>query len=110
MSDEEQRRWSELEAELSKQHRLVTLSRRIGVMPSPLIILWWAIGGTLGLAVIVSGAVVHNSDVLAAGVDSLTVIVVLTGIALILTGLSSARRQQRNSPGHQASSPGRGGR
>jgi len=95
MSDDERRRWAELEAELSRQHRLAALTRRLGNMPWPLIILWWGIGGILGLALVVSGAVVHSSGVVAAGAISLIATVVPTGIALIATGLNDYRRQRR---------------
>ena len=106
MSDDERRRWAELEAELSKQHRLAALTRRLGDMPWPVIILWWAIGGTLGLALVVSGAVMHRSGLVAAGAVSLSATVVPTGIALIVTGLNDYRRQRRWQ-GHQGSGKSR---
>ena len=101
MSDDERRRWAELEAELSKHHRLAALTRRLGDMPWPLIILWWAIGGALGLALVVAGAVVHSSGLVAVGAVSLTATVVPTGIALIATGLNDYRRQRHSErPGY----------
>ena len=101
MSDDERRRWAELEAELSKHNRLAALTRRLGDMPWPLIILWWAIGGALGLALVVAGAVVHSSGLVAAGAISLTATVVPTGIALIATGLNDYRRQRHSErPGY----------
>lgn len=109
MSDDERRRWAELEAELSRQHRLAALTRRLGDMPWPLIILWWAIGGILGLALVVSGAVVHSSGVVAAGAISLTATVVPTGIALIATGLNDYRRQ-RHWPDHHGYGKNHGSR
>lgn len=106
MSDYEQRRWEELEAELSRQRRLAALARRLGVMPSPRIILWWAIGAALGLALAVSGVAAHAAAVLAAGAAVLTATLLLVGIALIATGVSDIRRQRYRLEGH-GRGPGR---
>jgi hypothetical protein len=92
LSDYERRRWRELEAELSRQRRPAALARRLEVMPSYSVMLWWDIGGALGLALVTAGAAVHSGSVLAAGVSILTTTLVLTGIALIATGVCDVRR------------------
>lgn len=94
MSDSERRRWAELETELSRERRLAALSRRLGIMPSPRVILWWAIGGTLGLLLAVSGAIAHSGAVLATAAGILTATLVVIGIALIATGVSDIRRNR----------------
>jgi len=94
LSESERRRWTELEIELSRERRLVALNRRLGGMPSRRIILGWAIGGTLGLAIALSGGLVHSAAILTAGVAILAATQVLNGIALIATGVSDIRRHR----------------
>ena len=94
MSDSERRRWTEVETELSRERKLAARSRRLGVMPSPVLILCWAIGAALGLALVLPGIVVHSAPVLTAGAVILATTCELTGIALIATGLKDMRRQR----------------
>jgi uncharacterized membrane protein len=95
MSDSEQRRWTELEAELKKDRRLAALSRRLDVMPSRTVVLGWAIGGILGLVFAVCGFALHNGTMLAAAAVTLTTTIVVNGVALIAVGVSDMRRHHR---------------
>ena len=94
MSDSERRRWTDVEAELSRERRLAALSRRLGVTPSPWLILCWAIAATLGLALVLPGIVVHSVSMLTAGAVILATTCELSGVALIATGLRDMWRQR----------------
>jgi predicted phage tail protein len=95
LSDDENRRWKELEAELGQERRLVVLARRLRIMPSPWVMLGWAAGAALGFALYIAGAVTHTGGAVIAGVAILAVTLVLAGIALIATGVNDVRRQRR---------------
>ena len=95
MSDSEQRRWTELEAELKKDRRLAALSRRLDAMPSRRVVLGWAIGGILGLGLGLCGFAFHNGTMLAAAAVTLTMTIVVNGVALIAVGVSDMRRHRR---------------
>jgi hypothetical protein len=94
MSDSERRRWTEVEGELSRERRLASLSRRVGIMPSPKINLWWAIGGIVGLALVLPGIVIHSAAMLTVGAVILVATAELTGIALIAIGVRDALRHR----------------
>jgi hypothetical protein len=120
MSDYEQRRWRELEAQLAQERRLVALARRLGSVrteprhpapartrariPSRTYILW-GLGGSLGLILVVLGGVTHNAMVNTAGVVVLTGSLVLVGVALIAVGLTRSRREHQDDREWQAPPP-----
>ena len=120
MSEYEERRWRELEAQLAQERRLVALARRLGSarpeprdpvrprtrarIPSRTYFLW-ALGGSLGLILVVLGGVTHNSLVDTAGVIVLTGSLVLVGVALIAVGLTRSRREHADDREWQAPPP-----
>ena len=120
MSEYEERRWRELEAQLAQERRLVALARRLGAarteprdpvrprtrarIPSRTYFLW-ALGGSLGLILVVLGGVTHNSLVDTAGVIVLTGSLVLVGVALIAAGLTRSRREHADDREWQAPPP-----
>jgi hypothetical protein len=120
MSEYEERRWRELEAQLTQERRLVALARRLGSarteprvpvrprtrarIPSRTYFLW-ALGGSLGLILVVLGGVTHNSLVDTAGVIVLTGSLVLVGVALIAVGLTRSRREHADDREWQAPPP-----
>jgi hypothetical protein len=72
-SEDEWRQLPELEAQLATHRRLVALARRlesasVDTAPRQISALWMVTGGILGLALVVAGAVVPNSVLVAAGV------------------------------------------
>jgi len=108
MSEYEQRRWRELEAQLAQERRLVALARRLGAVrteprhPEPArtrariprrTYALWGFGGTIGLVLVLLGAVTHNAMINTAGVVVLTGSLVLVGVALIAVGLTRSRRE-----------------
>ena len=125
MSEYEERRWRELEAQLAQERRLVALARRLGSarteprdpvrprtrarmtrarIPSRTYFLW-ALGGSLGLILVVLGGVTHNSLLDTAGVIVLTGSLVLVGVALIAVGLTRSRREHADDREWQAPPP-----
>jgi len=94
MSNSEWRRWTEVETELSGERKLAALSRRLGVMPSPRLILCWVTAAILGLALVLPGIVVHSAAMLTAGAVILVTTCELTGVALIATAVRDVRRQR----------------
>ncbi|HEY6502205.1 MAG TPA: DUF3040 domain-containing protein, partial [Streptosporangiaceae bacterium] len=105
MSEYEERRWRELEAQLAQERRLVALARRVGsVRPEPRdsaaprprtraripsrTYFLWALGGSLGLILVLLGGVTHNALINTAGIIVLTGSLVLVGVALIAVGLT----------------------
>jgi Protein of unknown function (DUF3040) len=112
LSGYEQRRWRELEAQLAQEQRLVRLAARLGQAgrdargPSRASALW-AVGGGLGLALAIAGAVLHNTILNFAGVALLAATLVLVGIALIVLGLGHSRRDRRSAPRWEAQPPSR---
>ena len=120
MSEYEERRWRELEAQLVQERRLVALARRLGsARPEPRVpvrprtraripsrtYFLWALGGSLGLILVVLGGVTHNSLVDTAGVIVLTGSLVLVGVALIAVGLTRSRREHADDREWQAPPP-----
>jgi Protein of unknown function (DUF3040) len=108
MSEYEQRRWRELEAQLAQERRLVALARRLGAVRTeprhpepartraripPRTYALWGFGGTIGLVLVLLGAVTHNAMINTAGVVVLTGSLVLVGVALIAVGLTRSRRE-----------------
>ena len=120
MSEYEERRWRELEAQLAQERRLVALARRLGSarteprdpvrprtrarIPSRTYFLW-ALGGSLGLILVVLGGVTHNPLLDTAGVIVLTGSLVLVGVALIAVGLTRSRREHTDDREWQAPPP-----
>ena len=120
MSEYEQRRWRELEAQLARERRLVAVARRLGsVRPEPRdplparararipsrTYILWGLGGSLGLILLVLGGVTHNAMVNTAGVVVLTGSLVLVGVALITVGLTRSRREHQDDREWQAPPP-----
>ena len=124
MSEYEERRWRELEAQLAQERRLVALARRVGSVrteprypprprtrtrariPSRTYFLW-ALGGSLGLILVLVGGVTHNALVSTAGIIVLTGSLVLVGVALIAVGLTRSRREHADDREWQAPPPPR---
>ena len=120
MSEYEERRWRELEAQLARERRLVSLARRLGSVrteprsparprtrariPSRTYFLW-ALGGSLGLVLVLLGGVTHNALIDTAGVIVLTGSLVLVGVALIAVGLTRSRREHSDDREWQAPPP-----
>src|ERR1700761_6532980 len=120
MSEYEERRWRELEAQLARERRLVSLARRLGsVRPEPRhparprtraripsrTYFLWALGGSLGLILVLLGGVTHNALIDTAGVIVLTGSLVLVGVALIAVGLTRSRREHSDDREWQAPPP-----
>jgi hypothetical protein len=108
MSEYEQRRWSELEAQLAQERRLVALAHRLGSVrtePRPArpartrariparTYALWGLGGSVGLILVLLGSVTHNALINTAGIVVLTGSLVLVGAALIAVGLTRSRRE-----------------
>ena len=118
MSEYEERRWRELEAQLAQERRLVALARRVGSVrteprhqprtrariPSRTYFLW-ALGGSIGLVLVLLGGVTHNALVNTAGIIVLTGSLVLVGVALIAVGLTRSRREHTDDREWQAPPP-----
>ena len=120
MSEYEERRWRELEAQLAQERRLVALARRVGSVrteprhqprprtrariPSRTYFLW-ALGGSIGLILVLLGGVTHNALVNTAGIIVLTGSLVLVGVALIAVGLTRPRREHTDDREWQAPPP-----
>lgn len=94
MSDYENQRWAELQAELSRQRRLVALDRRLGSFPSHRLMLCWAAGGGLGLVLLLAGAAASARVVETAGEAVWVVTLIVTGFALIAVGVLDIHRQR----------------
>jgi hypothetical protein len=124
MSEYEERRWRELEAQLAQERRLVSLARKVGQIrteprytpaprprtrariPSRTYFLW-ALGGSIGLILVLLGGVTHNALVNTAGIIVLTGSLVLVGVALIAVGLTRSRRTPADDREWQAPPPPR---
>jgi hypothetical protein len=118
MTEYEERRWRELEAQLAKERRLVALTRRLGSVrteprysgpartrariPARTYMLW-GLGGAIGLILVLLGALTHNALINTAGVVVLTGSLVLVGVALIAVGLTRSRREHLDD--HEWQSP-----
>ena len=122
MSEYEQRRWRELEAQLAQERRLVALARRLGsVRPEPhspaltrtrtrippRTYFLWGLGGSIGLILVLLGGVTHNAMINTAGVVVLTGSLVLVGVALIAVGLTRSRREHLDDREWQSPPPPR---
>jgi Protein of unknown function (DUF3040) len=87
MSEDERRQLREAEAELADQRQLVKLARRLGEASVDKgmrrAIVWWGVGGSMGLILVIVGAVVQSTAAEAAGVVILTVTLLVVGVALI---------------------------
>jgi hypothetical protein len=120
MSEYEQRRWSELEAQLAQERRLVALARRLSSVPTEppapgpprtraripsRTYFLWGVGGSIGLILVLLGGVTHNALVDTAGVVVLTGSLVLVGVALIAVGLTRSRRVHQDDREWQAPPP-----
>jgi|ERR1700761_6947035 Protein of unknown function (DUF3040) len=120
MTEYEERRWRELEAQLAKERRLVALARRLGSVrtepryPGPArtrsriparTYLLWGLGGSIGLILVLLGGVTHNALINTAGVVVLTGSLVLVGVALIAVGLTRSRREHLDDREWQAPPP-----
>ena len=122
MSEYEQRRWRELEAQLAQERRLVALARRLGsVRPEPhspaptrtrtrippRTYFLWGLGGSIGLILVLLGGVTHDAMINTAGVVVLTGSLVLVGVALIAVGLTRSRREHLDDREWQSPPPPR---
>jgi hypothetical protein len=122
MSEYEQRRWSELEAQLAQERRLVALARRVGSVrteprpPRPArtrariparTYALWGFGGSIGLILVLVGGLTHNALINTAGVVVLTGTLVLVGVALIAVGLTRSRREHSDDREWQSPPPPR---
>lgn len=122
MTEYEERRWRELEAQLARERRLVALARRLGTVrteprhPKPArtrariphrTYVLWGLGGSIGLILVLLGSVTHNALIDTAGVVVLTGSLVLVGVALIAVGLTRSRREHLDDREWQAPPPPR---
>jgi len=109
MSDDEQRRLRELEAELAEQRRLVGLAHRLGSASVDTglrrVTVLWIAGGSIGLSLVVAGAVVHSNTVLAAAVVILAGTLILVGVTSLVVEAAGYRREHRPGGGRQPRSP-----
>lgn len=99
MSEDELRRLRELEEELVKERRLVTLARHLGSASvdtglrrtSTL----WKVGGGIGLILIIAAVIAHSIALGAAAVIVLAATQMIVGVALIMVEVRGYRREQR---------------
>lgn len=109
MSEDERRQLGEAEAELADQRHLAKLARRLGEASVDKgmgrAIALWAAGGSLGLALVVVGAVARSSAAEAAGVVILIVTLLVVGVALIAVQVYGDRREHRPAQGRHPHSP-----
>jgi hypothetical protein len=120
MTEYEERRWRELEAQLAQERRLVALARKVGSVrteprPAPAprtraripsrTYFLWALGGSIGLILVLLGGVTHNALINTAGVIVLTGSLVLVGVALIAVGLTRSRRVHQDDREWQSPPP-----
>jgi hypothetical protein len=98
MSEDERRQLREAETELADQRQLAKLTRRLGEASVDKgmgrAIALWAVGGSLGLILVVAGAVGHSTAAEAAGVVILTVTLLVVGIALIVVQIYGDLRER----------------
>lgn len=111
MSEDEQRKLREAEAELADERGLAKLARRLGEASIDKglgrTIVLWGVGGSLGLILVVAGAVVHSTAAAAAGVAILIVTLLAVGIALIAVQVYGDLREHRLAQGRHPRSPSR---
>jgi Zn-dependent membrane protease YugP len=100
MSDDERRRFRELEAEMAHEPRLARLARHLELASVYTafrrIAAAWIAGGSLGLLLVVIGTVVHSTACLTAGVIVLVGTVLAVGVALIVVEVARNRRERRS--------------
>lgn len=112
LSDEERRRLRELEIEVSQQRRLVSLAHRLGSASVDTglrrVTVLWIAGGSIGLILVVAGAVVHSTAVLAAAVVILAATLILVGLASLAVEVTGYRREHRPGDGRQPRPPSSG--
>jgi hypothetical protein len=100
MSEDERRQLREAEAELADQRQLAKLARRVGEASVDKgmgrAIALWGLGGSLGLILLVVGAVVHSTAAEAAGVVILTVTLLVVGVALIAVQICGDLREREH--------------
>jgi Co/Zn/Cd efflux system component len=109
MSDDERRQLRELEAEVAQQRRLVKLARQLGSASvytglRRITVLWIA-GGSIGLILVVAGAVVHSNAMLIAAVVVLAGTLILVGVASLVVEVAGYRREHRSGDGRQFRPP-----
>jgi hypothetical protein len=99
MSEDERRQLREAEAELADQRQLAKLARRLGEASVDKgmgrAIALWAVGGSLGLILVVVGAVVHSITAETVGVVILTLTLLVVGVALIAVQVYGNLREHR---------------
>ena len=100
MSEDERRQLRQAETELADQRQLTKLARRLGEASVDKgmgrVIALWAAGGSLGLILVVVGAVGHSAAAEAAGVVILTVTLLVVGIALIVVQIHGDLREREH--------------
>ena len=100
MSEDERRQLREAEAELAGQRQLAKLARRLGEASIDKgigrVILLWGVGGSLGLILVVVGAVTRSTAAEAAGVVLLTVTLLVVGVALIAVQVYGDLREREH--------------
>ena len=108
MSDEERRQLLEIESHLRQEPGLLKLARQLGAAnvytPLRRLTVLTAAGGSVGLVLLVVGAVLHN-HLFFAGVGVLAATQVIVGVAAIVVEVRASRREQRPGPGHEPHSP-----
>lgn len=111
MSEDERRQLREAEAELADQRQLAKLARRLGEASVDKgmgrTILLWGVGVSLGLILVIVGAVLHSTAAEGAGVAILTITLLVVGVALIAVQVHGDLRERRLAQGRHPHSPSR---
>jgi hypothetical protein len=111
MSEDERRQLREAEAELASQRQLAKLARRLGEASVDKgmgrTIVLWAVGGSIGLILVVIGAVARSTAAEAAGVVILIVTLLVVGVALIAVQVYGDLREHRQAQGRHLHPPSR---
>jgi hypothetical protein len=97
LSEDELRRWQDIEAELAREQRLVRLAKRLADRSTNSFIpraawLLWVTGSTVGLIIAIVGWATNDSSVGMAGIGILVLTVILAGMALMMIGITGMRR------------------
>lgn len=110
MSDDELRRLAELEAELADQRRLVALARHLGSASVDTglrrVTMLWIAGGSVGMTLVVVGAVMHSAALLAASVVIVAATLILVGLSSIAVEMTGYRREHRSGHSFPHQPPG----
>jgi hypothetical protein len=105
LRDVARRQLRELEADAAQERRLVKLARQLGSASVYTglrrITMLWIAGGSIGLILVVAGAVVHSTAVLTAAVVILAGTLILVGVASLLVEAAGYRREHRSGDGRQ---------